>query len=164
MKTTYFPNEHRWETSEEKGLLYAWMAGFVDGEGTITICSMAKSKRFTIKLAVCNTKREALEVFEREFGGKVRTRNWGTKAGRENWNTCYEWMLTSRQAIKAIILLQPYLKLKHRQARICVRLYFAKIKRPPVHRRWDKPYNIKLTHLEEKAKAMIAKLNKRGVL
>ncbi len=161
----YYNNSYEVPCSvpNNKGMLYSWMAGFVDGEGTITICTVAKNKQYVIKLAVSNTNRSSLEAFEREFGGRVRTRNWGNKKGKENWKTCYEWSLTAKKAVVAIMTLQPYLKLKHKQARVCVRFHFVKSSRAPVFRRWNKEYSKRLDEFSVHAKSICARLNKRGV-
>lgn len=139
--------------------LLAWMAGFVDGEGTITICSVAKNKTFVPKLAVSNTNYDSIKIFEDNFGGKVRLRKWENK----KWKPCYEWSLTSRAACKAIEQLQPYLKIKNRQAEIVLELDVVRQMYNPSVRRWNPSLKKKVNTQFSRLKDKVQKLNKRGL-
>lgn len=52
----------------DKNLLYAYMAGFVDGDGYISIVSVSKAKNCISKIAVTNCNYEIIEKFSNEFG------------------------------------------------------------------------------------------------
>lgn len=148
-----------------KNLLYAYMAGFVDGEGTISIKSQSKQKPYYGYLSVCNTNYNAIKLFEQEFGGKVRKRNWSKnqKNVSKNWKPCYEWQLTCEKAKSAITILMPYLKLKYRQAMLVVRLLKLKKKYNKTFMRWHPEYRVKRDRVYSNLKEKCKILNKRGL-
>ena len=102
----------------EKELLYAYMAGFVDADGYISIVTLAWNKQQIAKIAVCNTNFAVIDLFVKEFGGKVRTREQKVA----NWRRVYEWQLTSNKGVAVMKLLLPYLKLKTEQANLAIEL------------------------------------------
>ena len=140
----------------------AYIAGFVDGEGCISI-TKRKDKEykngcsFYVNLRIVNTDLEILEWIQDilNVGGCIIKRK---RIG--NNKQCYELKYGCLQACKGVRLLLPYIKVKKRQAKIL--LEFQKLKddnhqigRNGVPReRWMK--QIKLC--EE-----IQSLNKRGV-
>lgn len=87
-------------------ILLAYMAGFVDGEGSICIKSESKKRPFVICLEICNTNYQSIELFENTFGGKLRKRNWSSnkKNAAKNWKPCYEWHITKLKAVQAITI------------------------------------------------------------
>lgn len=145
--------------------LLAWMAGFIDGEGTITICTVKKSQQHVIKLAVCNTNYKAIKIFETHFGGKVRKRVWSkNNVNKENWKDCYEWQLTAQKACKVIVKVKPYLKLKIKQANIALQLGELRASNigNPFRRDLKKKEEIYKKYAEMKKEIQL--LNKRGRL
>lgn len=135
------------------------MGGFVDGEGTITICSNAKHRRYVPKIAVANTNKEAVAIFVKEFGGKVRLRTW---AKNKNWKPCYEWSLSNRQALKAIEVLYPYLAIKHKQAKIVLKVKQIRIYNA-AELRWNSSLKTEVYNKLDKLKCKVQNLNKRGL-
>jgi hypothetical protein len=99
------------------------MAGFVDGEGYLTIMKQVRQDRpsptYRPYIAISNTKRESLELFLNEYGGRIylrpekRTDRQGVK-----WSDAFDWYcpISSSQRLLGDII--PYLKLKHRQAEL----------------------------------------------
>ena len=137
------------------------MGGFIDGEGTITICTTAKTKTYVSKIAVSNTNKASIDLFEKEFGGKVRLRNYKKK--HKNWKPCYEWMLTNQKAYKVIKLLQPYLKLKNRQAHLVLKVERVKFLYKKVSLRWNPDIKIRVHATMQRIKDKVQILNKRGL-
>lgn len=148
--------------NQSKELLYAWMAGFVDGEGTITICALSKRKRYMPKLAVCNTNYDSIIVFEEEFGGKVRKRSLKGK-GSVKWKPVYEWSLTCNLAGRVVKLIKPYLKIKNKQAELLLKACEIKSKYNRAQLRWHKELKDEVNWELYKIRFKIRHLNKRGV-
>lgn len=96
----------------------AYIAGFLDGEGTITIKfrktrnKSSWSKYHQAEVGIANNSLEILmwikEFLRRELG--IRSNLSGTS------NVCFRLGFTSRQAIRISEVLYPYLRLKKSQA------------------------------------------------
>ena len=93
----------------------AWAAGFIDGDGFITIqCrnTTIKGKSYRghyVRLGCCQASEVPLKELQRIFGGTIRIKNSGPN--RENYNrkTQYIWNLSTQEAANAIEQLLPYL-------------------------------------------------------
>ena len=144
----------------EKQLLYAYMAGIVDGEGSISVKSESKSRPYIIYLNVTNCNYDMIYLFEKEFGGKVRSR----KPKNKNWKLCYEWILSKKQAATTLKLLLPYIRIKRRQALLVLRLASIKTWYNGGYLRWNRDKWIKVERIYSKIKTKCKKLNRRGVL
>lgn len=144
--------------SMSKDILYSYMAGFVDADGSISIASVSKKKRFTAKLNVSNCKEEIIKLFKDEFGGKIRVRNWENK----RWRPCFWWDITHKRATAALKELLPYLKIKKKQAELAIKMDFLHDEMKK-HGRWHPEVK---THIEDemiKLKEECVLLNKRGI-
>ncbi len=148
-----------------KELLYAYLAGLVDGEGTISVKSESKMRPYVCYLSVCNTNIEVIRLFADIFGGKCRKRNWSNnqKNISHNWKPCYEWQLSKRQAVNAIKLLLPYLRIKKRQAVLVIRLNKIKGMYSVTYKRWHPEIKERCNKLFSKIKEECKALNKRGL-
>lgn len=143
-------------------LTLSWMAGFVDGEGTITISTVAKSKKYVPKLAVANTNYDAIEQFTKVFGGKVRLKVWKGDE-KSNWKPCYEWSITFSKATKAIRLLEPFLKIKNKQADIVLQVEDLRKTYNGATLRWNPNLKEEVFDKLAKLKTEVQLLNKRGL-
>ncbi len=98
---------------------YAYLAGIVDGEGSIYI-TKSKDKQFTAGLKIAMNDKPALLLFQSVFGGKISK---GTRKIDKRNNKLYApaWVLQYRSLsdIKFIITkLAPFLRVKNKQAQI----------------------------------------------
>lgn len=98
---------------------YAYLAGIVDGEGSLYI-TKSKNKQFTAGLKIAMNDKPALVLFRSVFGGKISK---GTRKIDKRNNKLYApaWVLQYRSLgdIKSIITkLLPYLQVKSIQAKI----------------------------------------------
>ena len=92
----------------------AWAAGFIDGDGFITIQNRStkyKDKVYTghyLRLGACQASKKPLETLQSIFGGSIREKNSGPN--RENYNrkTQWIWTLSTQQAADAIQQMLPY--------------------------------------------------------
>ena len=99
----------------------AYMAGIVDGEGTITIikCWNKKNQKsyFGVYLNISNTNKNLINWLKKSFGGyiyKIKVPN-----PKPNWNDIYRWQIYRQSnLIKILEKIKPYLKIKKRHAEI----------------------------------------------
>lgn len=138
--------------------LYAYMAGFVDADGSISISAVSVAKQYVSKIVVTNCDERVVTLFRDEFGGQVRCRSWKNP----RWKPCYEWRLTAIKAQTVIKLILPYLRIKKKQALLVLRLGKLKAKYNGAVRRWDQELSLKCDRVYSKIKNKCQLLNKRG--
>ena len=90
----------------------AYIAGIVDGEGTIMVAHMAN--RFALHLLISNTCRELLDWLVDRFECEVYT----SENIAAHHKIPYSLCLTGTKAKKVIEVLLPYLIVKQKQAQI----------------------------------------------
>lgn len=109
----------------------AWMAGFADGEGLITINRQVRKYRpspaYRGYVAICNTHREVLTIYQRIYGGKICRKN----EQRTDWNglkwaDAYTWYCPASSTKKFLLDVLPFLRLKGKQARIVLEFIVKK--------------------------------------
>jgi len=110
---------HRDDTREHE-LFCAWVAGFVDGEGCLTI-TRSRNKvgtwTFTPVVVIANTVRAPLDEIHRRAGvGSVNTR-----PRPAPFKTQYQYTVGSQNAQRFIRAIRPYLRVKGAQADILLR-------------------------------------------
>jgi len=87
----------------------AYFAGFIDGEGCITIIRTGKQYYLHLKVSQCD--RRPLDILSEAFGGTVIERK-----QYRNQSRTWEWRVSSRQAADAIRAMLPYFIVKKEQA------------------------------------------------
>ncbi|ARK07486.1 hypothetical protein LAV_00110 [Sphingobium phage Lacusarx] len=104
----------------------AYLAGFLDGEGTIGLFKTSGANAFKVPcISVSSTDRYLLDAYVHRFGGHIQT-----KASKrpENHRQAYEYRLRGPKAICAISELFPYLRHHVKRARATMILeHFTKI-------------------------------------
>lgn len=130
----------------------AWMAGFIDGEGCITVNSQIRKETgyryFRPIFAIYNTCRKPLEIIQRYFGGKI-----GIVPAKGNKRKQYLLRYSQVVARKLVKRVLPYLVVKKQVAE-------AMLAFPS--RNHQRIFDAKQFALQEKAILKIRKLNKRG--
>ncbi|MFN8471410.1 MAG: LAGLIDADG family homing endonuclease [Anaerolineae bacterium] len=93
----------------------AWLAGFVDGEGCITILKQTRQGYvgYTAAIIAVNTHEPTIRYIQETFGGRVYHVK-GTGRARPRW----QWQKVGNQAVDLAKLLEPYLVTKKRAAEI----------------------------------------------
>lgn len=108
--------------SKKEWLIYA--AGFVDGEGCISIYHMKKRNIHVLRISAPQLKPEPLYILQSLFGGKV---NYLTPR-KTHPRGIYKWEATSRAAGIAVQELAPYLIIKKAEAEVALQ-FLARVTR-----------------------------------
>ena len=103
----------------------AWMAGFVDGEGCMTITKNKRRKTawyYRPVLNIVNTDLASMQFFSAHYTGAVSSiQESRTDARNHKWNDYHRWncpVLRLREMLNDII---PFLRVKRKQADILLR-------------------------------------------
>lgn len=102
-------------------IVRSYIAGFIDGEGTISMHKRRKNGRlqFVWYLSIVNTDKEVLEYIKEAIGfGTIRIKNMTN--GHLGSKPCYGLYYSHNQAKKILQALYPYLKVKRRQAGLII--------------------------------------------
>ena len=93
----------------------AWAAGFIDGDGFITIQNRKtkhKDKVYTgtyLRVGACQACLPPLEKLQSLFGGSIRPKNSGPNPHGYNRKPQWVWALSTQEAGSALEQLVPYL-------------------------------------------------------
>lgn len=107
----------------EDQLIKAWMAGFVDGEGCITIAKQVRKNRPTPSwrpfITITNTHKGSLEIFKERYGGVLRfnKEKRRSKTGVK-WSDSWTWYCPQGMVMVFCYDLRPYIKIKNEQVEI----------------------------------------------
>lgn len=103
----------------DKSILYSYMAGLIDGEGSIRFQVLKKTGWRTMYsgcIRIGMTVKEPIELFSNEFGGKI-----GVEKRENGYKTMYRWSISGNKKIIPILnILLPYLVVKKRQAELII--------------------------------------------
>jgi len=100
----------------------AYAAGLMDGEGSICIREHTYKTpghnipSFSLYVEIRMTNKEGVEYIKSVFGGSLKSKGL-TKTGK----VIYDWKIYSNKAAKFLEIISPYLKCKHRQAKVAIR-------------------------------------------
>jgi len=101
---------------------YLYLAGLVDGDGSIFIRKHSNRTRagYALTLSITNTDYSLIKWLSKNFGGSVMS----NKGKRREW---YIWRLINRKAFEIIRKIHPYLVGKKRQAEIAMEFWSERI-------------------------------------
>src|SRR3990167_11058591 len=104
-------------------LTAAYLAGFVDGEGHISIYPYVRKDKgredetyYKVNFKVANTDQKLIESFKASYGGWVYTQNKSLR--HASHKTLYTWSLDSKNAELVLQTIFPYLRVKRRQCEL----------------------------------------------
>lgn len=103
---------------KEEDVKLSYLAGIIDGEGTIGIFKHKQAYRITLKVA--NTSEQLIIYLHENFGGN-KMGPYNDK--KENHKDMFEWHCTSRKAIEIIEKVKPYLIVKNTQAALAIQAW-----------------------------------------
>lgn len=105
----------------------AWAAGFMDGDGFITIQNRKtkhKDKVYCghyLRVGACQASLKPLEKLQSLFGGSIRSKNSGPNPHNYNRKPQWMWTLSTNEAKNALEQLLPYLVHKQEVAELALR-------------------------------------------
>ncbi len=101
----------------------SWMAGFVDGEGCLTISKQVRKNRpnpsWRVTITIANTNKESLEMFKKHYGGVLRfnKEKRQSKTGVK-WSDSWTWYCPVSSALILLQDIGPRLIVKRKQCEI----------------------------------------------
>lgn len=131
-----------------KKLRLAYLAGLVDGEGSLTI-----SKCGAARLTVYNTNLELLGWARQHFGGSVHCYQ---RLSNPNWKPLGRWVLGNVATAELLKKLVPYLIAKREQANLLIQFQVTKIAATE-GRKLGIPIDV--VHHRERLRVKLSKLN-----
>lgn len=135
-----------------------WLAGMIDGEGSISISKL--SKRPTIKIPypiyclsinITNTEKELLSPFLESFGGNIKPYY------NKNNSSAYQWTLNGNKAINILNTIKKYIESNRKKELIKIAIEFQSKQTNTGNKRTQKRIDE-----QEEAYQKAKELNKRG--
>ena len=138
----------------------AYLAGFIDGEGTLTVTRNSRKDRpgyfrLNIRLAVYNTNIELLAVLRDGFGGTIMIANMKD----QRWKPQGQLVWSEEQIVPILTAVRPFLILKAEQADILLALQGTKLQASQGRKRG---HTAEVVSLRDEAYKRLKILNKRG--
>lgn len=93
-----------------------YLAAIVDGDGHIEINKSGKWK-YRIRLGVTNTSEALMDYLQATYGGNVHGPH---KSKHKNHKDRFIWLCSTKEAIKLIKQIEPYLVIKYEQADLAI--------------------------------------------
>jgi len=133
--------------------LCAYVAGIIDGEGSIDIYRVnahREKPRYALRVCVGITNPWLPQFLKDVFGGSVYL----TEHENPNHKDCWFWAVQAQKAVKVLLRITPYLQLKRPQAELA--LSFQSRKRKCSHLTDEQRV------LEEADRILMKSYNKKG--
>lgn len=111
----------------------AYIAGFFDGEGSITIhqnwrpSPRGKSPNHTLQVSIGNTDPSILIWLHANFGGSLVSRQ-----SRPRHRDVTQWTVRAASALPFLVAIRPFLRMKKRQADVAIEYQKTKSMRGPI--------------------------------
>lgn len=102
----------------------AYIAGFFDGEGCVTIYPWQQAykdtiyRRHLLTVLISNVDREVLDELAAQYGGQVVPHN---VKGREGRRQVWQWRLKGPHCRRFLLEIQPFVRVKRRQVHVGLR-------------------------------------------
>jgi hypothetical protein len=101
----------------------AYIAGLIDGEGTVTLCRKHRNENHQLAISISNTEIELLHYVLDAIGAGKITRKRTTK---RHHTPSYTYALYNRQALALLEQVSPFLRTyKHKRAELILSKYQA---------------------------------------
>lgn len=97
----------------------AYTAGLFDGEGSVMILAEPNVKH-RLRIKIANTDHAIINWIQSNFGGSISDNLAETRKRKPNENDAWDWRLNGKEARDFLLLIQPFLKIKHEQARLAI--------------------------------------------
>lgn len=101
----------------------AYLAGFIDGEGTVTLTRKHKNENRQLAVTISNTERQILEFCLKAIGaGKITNK----RTTKSHHTPSFTYAIYNRQALALLKQIEPYLRsYKVKRARLILENYIA---------------------------------------
>ena len=134
----------------------SYLAGFFDGEGSITICPSStaprsKNPNHILRVSVGNTNPTIPKLLQSVFGGSLTIR-----PAVGNCREVFQWMISAVKAITFLNAISPYLRMKTPQYTVAKEFQDSRKMRGP------HPVSMKELIWREKQRIKLRKLNGRN--
>lgn len=127
MKHTSNKQDHNDDVLNAKLVELAWAAGFIDGEGCISVVRQTYQKKtrrnyyIRIRLQVVQNDLACLQRLQKVLGVRSSINQMGWKPSQTR--PIYSLLIDGRHAIGALEIIEPFLVRKKHQARACFDLW-----------------------------------------
>ena len=135
----------------------AYLAGFLDGEGSFGI-RKSQDKYYVSRVRATNTNKEIIEWMHKSFGGSLYFRDFKSETLRNAWT----WTLEGKSIVLFLKKVIPYLKIKKAQAQLLLKREELKLELENKGHRWGMVYPEEVLNDLEKLFQELKRLNKRG--
>ena len=97
----------------------AYIAGFIDGEGSVGLnrCNTRKRFCYRLEVQVMQVDKRPLEFIQQHFGGSISLR----KHDNPKWNDCWHLIFADKAAEKILRGILPYLIVKREKALVAIK-------------------------------------------
>lgn len=100
---------------------YAYLAGIIDGEGTISMYFYKRLNRYFLTFEVYNNCPKLVQWLETNIGGYSRAITSPSRKDKINWKTTYVWRLQNNEILEVLRNLLPFLVSKKEQCEIAIK-------------------------------------------
>ena len=102
----------------------AYIAGLVDGEGTITLSRRHAADKRQLVISISSTERAVLDfVIQRIGAGKITTK----KTAKAHHTPAFAYAISNRQALSLLLQIEPFLRSYKRQRAALVRVNYVRL-------------------------------------
>lgn len=136
----------------------AYIAGFIDGEGTIRLHSPARASQYVPMVRITSVTPDVLNYVQSIYGGWIRDYQPTSSKGKQNCRTAYEWTIQGRETVLKLMMdIAPYCIVKAAHVQLMVRFITEGEKSAP-----PKPVSDEEVARRKDIFEQFATLNKRG--
>lgn len=100
-----------------------YIAGMLDGEGTISISWTRENKTMAVAVSIANTYKKALKEIRNWLGTGSITKQQGIQAKLANHKLCWVWRVGGTTCIEILKRLEPHLIIKKSRARVAIEFF-----------------------------------------
>jgi hypothetical protein len=111
-------------SDESAGERIDYLAGYFDGEGCITVLSLARGRYPQLRITIVSADQEVLKLFAGLFGKNV----YEVTKSHLRWavsSRLYRWSVSGFEAVSILRMLEPHLVAKREQARVALSVDWA---------------------------------------
>ena len=107
----------------------AYLAGLIDGEGTISFVERDRGEDHTsthdIRVFITNCDRAPMDYFAGFIGGHIYQHENGERENRFGSRPCFRWQMGTHESAQILREVYPYLRIKRKQAALIWTLYMT---------------------------------------